>query len=90
MNIFYNLSHYNWFEISAKCPPGQYSDTGLSPCTLCPANFYQSVSGQTTCLECSTNTKTSSPGSSTRDECQAIQCTENSCQHGGLCVPMGM
>ncbi|XP_075226178.1 sushi, von Willebrand factor type A, EGF and pentraxin domain-containing protein uif [Lycorma delicatula] len=73
----------------AKCPPGQYSDTGLAPCASCPVNFYQPLSGQTTCIECSTSTKTAGPGSSSRDECQAIQCTENSCQHGGLCVPLG-
>lgn len=76
--------------ISAKCPPGQFSDTGLSPCSLCPTNFYQSLNGQTSCLECATNTKTSGPGAASRDECHAIQCTENSCQHGGLCMPMGV
>ncbi|XP_054265760.1 uncharacterized protein LOC128988471 [Macrosteles quadrilineatus] len=73
----------------SKCPPGQFSDTGLAPCFPCPTNFYQPLSGQTVCLECATNTKSAGPGAASRDECSAIQCTENSCQHGGLCVPMG-
>ncbi|XP_072154980.1 uncharacterized protein uif isoform X2 [Bemisia tabaci] len=73
----------------AKCAPGQYSETGLSPCAPCPPNFYQPLSGQTQCLECPTNMRTKGSGASGRDECQTIQCTENSCLHGGLCVPMG-
>ncbi|XP_026678835.1 uncharacterized protein LOC103508436, partial [Diaphorina citri] len=73
----------------AKCPPGQYSDTGLAPCFPCPVNFYQPLSGQSQCLQCPTNTRTKSTGAAGREECQAIQCTENSCQHGGLCVPIG-
>lgn len=24
-----------------------------------------------------------------REECKPIQCTDNACQHGGLCLPMG-
>lgn len=75
--------------ISAKCPPGQYSETGLAPCAPCPANFYQPLSGQTVCLECPSSTRTKGTGSAGREECQNVVCTENSCQHGGLCVPMG-
>lgn len=33
--------------------------------------------------------KTEGAGASGRDECKPVQCTENACQHGGLCVPMG-
>lgn len=73
----------------AKCAPGQYSDTGLSPCFPCPLNFYQPLSGQNQCMQCPTNTRTKGVGAAGREECQAIQCTENSCQHGGLCVPIG-
>ncbi|KAK7873875.1 hypothetical protein R5R35_005737 [Gryllus longicercus] len=73
----------------AKCSPGQYSDTGLSPCAPCPKNFYQPQAGQTTCFECPTNMRTPGPAAVGREECEAVQCTENACQHGGLCVPMG-
>lgn len=83
----YNITPFLLF--SAKCPPGQYSDTGLAPCFPCPVNFYQPLSGQSQCLQCPTNTRTKSTGAAGREECQAIQCTENSCQHGGLCVPIG-
>ncbi|XP_052128948.1 sushi, von Willebrand factor type A, EGF and pentraxin domain-containing protein 1 [Frankliniella occidentalis] len=72
-----------------KCSPGQYSDTGLAPCAPCPRDFYQPLSGQLTCLECPTNMKTAGPGAVGRDECEPIQCNENACQHGGLCIPMG-
>ena len=34
------------------CAPGSYSITGLSPCTLCPANTYQSSQRNTLCMDC--------------------------------------
>lgn len=34
--------------------------------------------------------RTKGSGSAGREECQNVVCTENSCLHGGLCVPMGM
>ncbi|XP_050541159.1 sushi, von Willebrand factor type A, EGF and pentraxin domain-containing protein 1 [Daktulosphaira vitifoliae] len=73
----------------AKCPPGQYSETGLAPCSPCPMNFFQPLSGQTVCIECPTNMRTKGVGAAGRDECQSLVCTENSCLHGGLCVPLG-
>ncbi|XP_028131495.1 sushi, von Willebrand factor type A, EGF and pentraxin domain-containing protein 1 isoform X2 [Diabrotica virgifera virgifera] len=72
-----------------KCSPGYYSPTGLAPCSMCPKNFYQSITGQTACNECPSNMKTEGPGATGRDECRAVQCKENACQHGGLCIPMG-
>ncbi|KAH1029276.1 uncharacterized protein LOC109533262 isoform X1 [Dendroctonus ponderosae] len=72
-----------------KCNPGQYSPTGLASCSLCPKNFYQSLPGQTSCNECPSNMNTEGPGAVGREECHPVQCTENACQHGGLCVPMG-
>ncbi|CAH1282118.1 unnamed protein product [Diabrotica balteata] len=72
-----------------KCSPGYYSPTGLAPCSMCPKNFYQSVTGQTACNECPSNMKTEGPGATGRDECRPVQCKENACQHGGLCIPMG-
>lgn len=41
------------------------------------------------CLECPTNTRTKGAGAAGRDECQSLVCTESSCLHGGLCVPLG-
>ncbi|KAK9881868.1 hypothetical protein WA026_018067 [Henosepilachna vigintioctopunctata] len=72
-----------------KCAPGMYSPTGLAPCSPCPKDFYQALSGQTTCNECPTNMKTEGSASTGRDQCQMVQCLDNSCQHGGLCVTMG-
>ena len=34
------------------CAPGSYSTTGLSPCTLCPANTYQSSQRSILCIDC--------------------------------------
>lgn len=73
----------------AKCAAGTYSSTGLAPCSACPNNFYQNLPGLMTCSECPTNMKTDSAGSTGREECKPVACTENSCQNGGLCVPMG-
>lgn len=73
----------------AKCNPGQYSSTGLAPCSLCPKNYYQSQAGQSTCSECPSNAHTEGPGAKGREECSTVQCTESSCQHGGLCVALG-
>lgn len=73
----------------AKCAAGTYSSTGLAPCSACPNNFYQNLPGLMTCSECPTNMKTDSAGATGREECKPVACTENSCQNGGLCVPMG-
>jgi hypothetical protein len=52
------------------CEPGTYSDTGVPPCTKCPANTYCAKYGMTTPRNCpkssvsaegSSNCKTSSP-----------------------------
>ncbi|XP_055387901.1 uncharacterized protein LOC129616312 isoform X2 [Condylostylus longicornis] len=72
-----------------KCAAGQYSSTGLAPCSPCPQNYYQSIVGSQTCNECPSNMKTDGPGAVGREECKPVVCGENACQHGGLCVPMG-
>ncbi|CAG9863735.1 unnamed protein product [Phyllotreta striolata] len=72
-----------------KCSPGYYSPTGLAPCSMCPHSFYQSLTGQTSCTECPSKMKTEVPGSTGRDDCRPVQCKENVCQHGGICIPMG-
>lgn len=68
---------------------GFYSSTGLAPCSACPQNFFQNIAGSMTCNECPTNMKTEKQGAVGREECKAVVCNENSCQHGGACVPMG-
>lgn len=73
----------------AKCAPGFYSSTGLAPCSPCPQHFYQNMAGLTTCIECPTNMRTDGQGAVGREECKPVTCTDSSCQHGGLCVPMG-
>ncbi|XP_045468348.1 sushi, von Willebrand factor type A, EGF and pentraxin domain-containing protein 1 isoform X2 [Harmonia axyridis] len=85
----YQPAAYHKDKCRPKCAPGSYSQTGLAPCSPCPKDFYQALSGQTTCNECPTNMKTEGVASTGRDQCHSVQCQENSCQHGGLCVPMG-
>ena len=69
-----------------KCVPGTYSDTGLEPCNPCPRNFFQPLEGQTRCIECPSGNRTINEGSILPSSCQAIECTENICQNGGLCL----
>ncbi|XP_058454733.1 uncharacterized protein LOC131432461 isoform X2 [Malaya genurostris] len=76
-------------QCKKKCSPGQYSLTGLAPCSPCPKNFYQSIEGMSICSECPTGMKTDVVGVIEKEECKPVTCYENSCQHGGLCVPMG-
>nr|XP_022328842.1 sushi, von Willebrand factor type A, EGF and pentraxin domain-containing protein 1-like isoform X2 [Crassostrea virginica] len=56
-------------ECIAKCTPGEYSATGLVPCTPCPRSTYQSQSMARACQPCPPG-KTSSPGSSSVSECK--------------------
>uniref|UniRef100_A0A182Y3Y1 Notch n=1 Tax=Anopheles stephensi TaxID=30069 RepID=A0A182Y3Y1_ANOST len=72
-----------------KCAAGTYSHTGLAPCSPCPKNYYQKSEGATSCSECPSGRRTDTVGSVTADDCKPITCNENSCQHGGLCVPLG-
>lgn len=87
--LFYFILTIIFIFFLAKCSPGSYSDTGLAPCAPCPKNFFQPQAGQTSCFECPTEMQTGSIAAMGREECTPVQCTENACQHGGLCVPMG-
>ena len=62
------------------------SDTGLEPCNLCPRNFFQPFNGRTNCYECPSGNRTINEGSVDHTSCQAIECTDNICQNGGLCL----
>ncbi|XP_037083875.1 LOW QUALITY PROTEIN: neurogenic locus notch homolog protein 1-like [Pollicipes pollicipes] len=73
----------------AKCAPGTYSATGLEPCFACPRNFFQPIEGANTCFECPTGNMTESEGATTPDQCVPVACTEDTCEHGGLCQMLG-
>lgn len=63
------LENLLFFYISAQCPPGTYSETGLEPCAPCPTNFFQPSEGQTTCMECAANHRTLRPGALSPEAC---------------------
>ena len=69
-----------------KCSPGHYSATGLSPCAPCPANHFQPLAGERSCYKCQSGEETISTGAVSKDDCKAIDCDDNLCEHGGLCV----
>ena len=52
-----------WHLFVDICAPGSYSTTGLSPCTLCPVNTYQSSQRRTLCIDCPPRTVTTFSGS---------------------------
>ena len=71
-----------------QCSPGYYSPTGLAPCAPCPINHYQPLSGQRQCFKCQSGSETLTTGASSKDECSNIDCDDDLCMHGGLCVPI--
>ena len=82
----YMAASVSQMQCRQKCAPGTYSDNGLEPCNPCPRNFYQPREGKMTCDECPTGNRTINEGSTDIGFCQAIDCTENICQNGGLCL----
>ncbi|CAH1274490.1 NOTCH2 [Branchiostoma lanceolatum] len=56
-----------------KCLPmchlGQYSTTGVEPCSPCPKDTYQSMNGSTQCIPCPNDTMTASIGAKSVDSC---------------------
>ena len=71
-----------------KCSPGYYSPTGLAPCAPCPVNHFQPLSGQRQCFKCQSGEETLTTGAASKDDCNAIECDDDLCMHGGLCVPI--
>lgn len=55
--------------LTAQCKPGEYSVSGLVPCTPCSRSTYQPQSMSSTCLVCPQG-KTSKPGSTMLSECK--------------------
>ncbi|XP_078619238.1 uncharacterized protein LOC144886476 [Branchiostoma floridae x Branchiostoma japonicum] len=52
------------------CPQGQYSTTGVEPCSPCPKDTYQPMHGSTQCLPCPNGTRTTNNGAKSVDSCQ--------------------
>ena len=59
----------NDFCSPAVCQPGRYSQTGYTPCEMCPLHHYQNLEGQTSCKECNYNQRTYKTGSINSSEC---------------------
>ncbi|XP_078317513.1 uncharacterized protein LOC111120118 isoform X8 [Crassostrea virginica] len=73
-------------QCQAKCPVGQYSDTGLQPCLSCPWNHYADAEMSTSCTPCPQGQVTNTTGKTSPTDCQAIDfCMNGPCQNGGTC-----
>lgn len=59
----------NDFCSPAVCQTGRYSQTGYTPCKICPLHHYQNLEGQTSCKECNYNQRTYKTGSINSSEC---------------------
>lgn len=55
--------------LTAQCKPGEYSVSGLVPCSPCPRSSYQPQSMSSTCLACPPG-KSSKSGSTMLSECK--------------------
>ncbi|XP_046338241.2 sushi, von Willebrand factor type A, EGF and pentraxin domain-containing protein 1-like [Haliotis rufescens] len=62
-------------ECATRCPPGEFSDTGLSPCSLCPLGTFQPDHSSTSCRRCPPGTITPLDGAVTIQDCQAYDVT---------------
>ena len=82
----------NYF--AEKCDPGNYSQNGFEPCTLCPQGEYQEDYEQYQCIKCSPGTTTGYTGTRDKDHCvdkgkiiahemkfDIAICTDSVCNH---------
>lgn len=67
LDLFYIVVFYILFK--DKCGPGEYSDTGLSPCSPCAKSTYQGKSMSTSCIQCPTGLTTAFTGSTNVQNC---------------------
>lgn len=67
---FYTVIFYNLFK--DKCGPGEFSVTGLSPCSPCAKSTYQSNSMSTSCIQCPTGLTTEFQGSRDVQNCTGM------------------
>lgn len=61
---------FTWRFVLAKCPVGQYSDTGLQPCLSCPWNHYADAEMSTSCTPCPQGQVTNTTGKTSPTDCQ--------------------
>ncbi|VDP23638.1 unnamed protein product [Soboliphyme baturini] len=67
------------------CDVGEYSWSGLQPCSQCPVNYYQPNTGQVGCIECPSKTYTARPGANSSADCVPIKCDKIKCENDGDC-----
>ena len=71
-------------KVALKCPSGQFSENGLTPCKFCPKDQYQDESGAKGCKVCSLlpgrqlSTTLNTRGATTSDACVV-------CPEGAVC-----
>lgn len=70
LDLLYIVIFYILFK--DKCGPGEYSDTGLSPCSPCSKSTYQSKSMSTSCIQCPTGLTTAFTGSTNVQNCTGM------------------
>lgn len=70
LDNFYIIISYVLFE--DECGPGEYSDTGLSPCLPCAKSTYQNNSMSTSCIQCPTGLTTAFQGSTDVQNCTGM------------------
>jgi hypothetical protein len=73
-------------QCSEPCAPGQFSVSGLQPCSPCPANLYQPSFGQQRCIECANDSFTSRAGATEAAQCTPVDCAAIRCQNSGECA----
>ncbi|XP_059152294.1 sushi, von Willebrand factor type A, EGF and pentraxin domain-containing protein 1-like isoform X2 [Physella acuta] len=66
-----------------ECSFGEYSETGLEPCHLCPLNMFNFFKGSTVCLNCPDGKRTKGLGSKSDSDC-SLQCQAGSYSETGL------
>ncbi|XP_072028613.1 uncharacterized protein [Amphiura filiformis] len=54
------------------CHPGQYSTTGLAPCSSCSAGSYQPLTRSTECILCPDGQSTVQSGYQSQDNCEDV------------------
>jgi len=61
------IQHVDYF--AEKCGPGNYSQNGFEPCTLCPQGEYQENYEQYECIKCPPGRTTGYRGTIDKDHC---------------------
>ncbi|XP_046577475.1 sushi, von Willebrand factor type A, EGF and pentraxin domain-containing protein 1-like [Haliotis rubra] len=66
-------------ECQEVCPPGQYSATGLAPCSLCGEGTFSSTPAAVDCITCSPGYTTRDSGATSLDSCIDAKYLHNEC-----------